>query len=211
MSCIGCTERDEKIIGLAKERSVLSRTLNALAIGDTAEQANVLLSEKIAELERDYSTALSTLRAFASYGYVDPHAISSRLATLEREKQSAEEEIKRLREWVYVPGEMKCAKCGFVCHKMILCATTGRVGVDTRETTEPCPNGCGPLWRRSYKEADDEAGKRMVALFDETVILRDQIKNLADYEEAYRVAEAQLAAHEALIESALAEVARAGK
>ena len=58
----------------------------------------------------------------------------------------AQAERDAARELVTVPGQWRCAKCKFVVHKMVLCASTGNVGVKTDTKTEPCPNGCGPLW-----------------------------------------------------------------
>lgn len=44
-----------------------------------------------------------------------------------------------------VPGKMRCAKCKFGLTRVTLYTGNGAVGAGGNET-EPCPNGCGPLW-----------------------------------------------------------------
>lgn len=66
---------------------------------------------------------------------------------------------------VYVPGILRCAKCEFQLVRSILSASTGDVRPGTSET-EPCPNGCGPLWPVTWKQhaiAIDESWKAYVA------------------------------------------------
>ncbi|HEL5401698.1 TPA: hypothetical protein UOJ25_001812 [Stenotrophomonas maltophilia] len=44
-----------------------------------------------------------------------------------------------------VPGIVRCAKCSFQLHRTNLYLQSGTVGAGDSQT-EPCPNGCGPLW-----------------------------------------------------------------
>ncbi|MEW4985222.1 hypothetical protein [Stenotrophomonas geniculata] len=44
-----------------------------------------------------------------------------------------------------VPGVVRCAKCAFQLHRTTLYLQSGTVGSGDSKT-EPCPNGCGPLW-----------------------------------------------------------------
>ncbi|MBA0419527.1 hypothetical protein D7Y22_00935 [Stenotrophomonas maltophilia] len=44
-----------------------------------------------------------------------------------------------------VPGIVRCAKCTFQLHRTNLYLQSGTVGAGDSKT-EPCPNGCGPLW-----------------------------------------------------------------
>lgn len=90
------------------------------------------------------------------------------LATITAQAQ----EIARLSALVYVPGQWRCAKCKFVVHKMVLCANTGNVGLKADTKTEPCPNGCGPLWPVTWKEDAFECGERLVAQHDEIQALK---------------------------------------
>lgn len=44
-----------------------------------------------------------------------------------------------------VPGVVRCAKCAFQLHRTNLYLQSGTVGAGDSKS-EPCPNGCGPLW-----------------------------------------------------------------
>lgn len=44
-----------------------------------------------------------------------------------------------------VPGIVRCAKCAFQLHRTNLYLQSGTIGAGDSKT-EPCPNGCGPLW-----------------------------------------------------------------
>ena len=75
-----------------------------------------------------------------------------------REQEQRVGELERL---VYVPGMMKCAKCGFVLVTNVLNATTGDMGSDN--TPKECANGCGPMWRLTERDAGNEMVDRAVA------------------------------------------------
>lgn len=98
----------------------------------------------------------------------DAEAIQSLLARLAK----VEAETERLKALVYVPGQWRCAKCKFVLHKMVLCANTGAVGLKGDTKTEPCPNGCGPLWPTTWKEDAFECGDRLEQQHNEIVVLK---------------------------------------
>lgn len=66
------------------------------------------------------------------------------------------------------PGVVKCAKCKFVLNRVILNMGSGTVGAGNSDT-EPCPNGCGPLWPvtwQQYADMERESCDRMVDLWD---------------------------------------------
>ncbi len=65
-----------------------------------------------------------------------------------------------------VPGVMRCAKCKFVLHRQTLFMRSGTVGAGTNET-EPCPNGCGPLWPQTWRDEARDLGERLEALWEE--------------------------------------------
>ena len=81
-----------------------------------------------------------------------------------------------------VPGVMHCARCKFRLNRVNLYANSGTVGAGDNQT-EPCPNGCGPLWpvtweqeaREGYALADDlfERAKRAEDALRELVALED--------------------------------------
>lgn len=80
--------------------------------------------------------------------------------------EAVEAENVELRKIVHVPGQWRCAKCKFVVHKMVMCASTGNVGLKADTKTEPCPNGCGPLWPVTWKEDAFQCGERLVEQHD---------------------------------------------
>jgi hypothetical protein len=87
-------------------------------------------------------------------------------------------EVARLEALVYVPGVWRCAKC-----KMYLISTTLNVANGTaKANTEPqkCPNGCGPLWRKTEREAGNELCDRLDVIWDQAM------------ERAAKVCEAQI-------------------
>lgn len=72
--------------------------------------------------------------------------------------QAAEAENERLRLAHLRPGVMRCAKCEFRLIRNVLFAQSGNIGAGTSET-EPCPNGCGPLWPVTWQDECQAADK----------------------------------------------------
>ncbi|EPZ7239191.1 hypothetical protein ACXQAU_002749 [Citrobacter freundii] len=70
---------------------------------------------------------------------------------LRMEKEAAEKRIAELQSDVIAPGIMRCAGCGFVLTKNNINMTAGTITAGDSKT-EPCPNGCGPLWPVTWKE-----------------------------------------------------------
>lgn len=61
---------------------------------------------------------------------------------------------------VHVPGQFRCAKCGFVLHQASINASTG--GIHERdEPGEKCPNDGSPLWRMTWKDQCLESEARL--------------------------------------------------
>lgn len=77
-----------------------------------------------------------------------------------------------------VPGTWHCAKCGFVVQKMILDAHTGAVGVKPDTVTEPCPNGCGPLWPQTERARANALYDDANRFLDERDALRKEVAEL---------------------------------
>lgn len=73
--------------------------------------------------------------------------IGGRLDWLLAELAAAKE---RERAATIIPGCMKCAKCGFGLVRTTLCVGSGTAFAGNNET-EPCPNGCGPLWPETWE------------------------------------------------------------
>lgn len=64
------------------------------------------------------------------------------------------------------PGQMRCAKCKFELTRRTLFVQSGTVGAGSSET-EPCPNGCGPLWPVTWEQEARACYAAMDRLFDE--------------------------------------------
>lgn len=81
-----------------------------------------------------------------------------------------------------VPGVMHCARCKFRLNRVNLNVNVGTVSAGDNHT-EPCPNGCGPLWpvtweqeaREGYKVVEDMFGRaeRFKSALRELVALKD--------------------------------------
>lgn len=52
---------------------------------------------------------------------------------------------------LHVPGVMRCARCDLALTRTNLYCGDGTAGPGTNET-EPCPNGCGPLWPMTWEQ-----------------------------------------------------------
>ncbi len=59
-----------------------------------------------------------------------------------------------------VPGVMHCAKCKFRVNRVVFGALDGGIAAGDNKT-EPCPNGCGPLWPVTWEQEARELMARM--------------------------------------------------
>lgn len=66
-----------------------------------------------------------------------------------------------------VPGVVRCAKCAFQLQRTNLYMGDGTTGPGSSET-EPCPNGCGPLWPVTWKQWAEEGWKTAGRFFEES-------------------------------------------
>lgn len=64
------------------------------------------------------------------------------------------------------PGQMRCAKCKFELTRRTMYVQSGTIGAGTSET-EPCPNGCGPLWPVTWEQEARSCYASLDRLFDE--------------------------------------------
>lgn len=124
--------------------------------------------------------------------------------------------IAELEAGARVPGMMRCAKCEFVLTRTNLYVNQGTTGPGSSET-EPCPNGCGPLWPMTwrdyatgmdktvmrYLDERDEAraalAERDAALTKETTLCHRMIDERDHYREKAHSAEKELAERDARI------------
>lgn len=90
------------------------------------------------------------------------HALDSLHSALTAERTARE----RAEANLLCPGQMRCAKCKFELTRRTLFVQSGTVGAGSSET-EPCPNGCGPLWPVTWEQEARACYAAMDRLFDE--------------------------------------------
>jgi hypothetical protein len=76
------------------------------------------------------------------------------------------------------PGVMRCAKCKFKLIRQSLNVNVGTVTAGGSHS-EPCPNGCGPLWPVTWREEALEADQAAEAMFDRAKAAEDRLARLA--------------------------------
>lgn len=80
---------------------------------------------------------------------------------LRAELAEAKRECERLEKLVYVPGLLKCAKCGCSVISTNLHYPSGDFSADS--SPKECPNGCGPMWPVTERAAGNEMVDRCEA------------------------------------------------
>ena len=73
-----------------------------------------------------------------------------------------------------VPGVMRCARCKFRLQRVNLYVNVGTVGAGDNNT-EPCPNGCGPLWPVTWEQEAREGYKTAEDLFERAKSAEDAL------------------------------------
>lgn len=92
--------------------------------------------------------AAAVLREVETFNPDLRHRIAAALREGDVERDQLRGELARAK---YIPGVMRCAKCAFRLVRTILYMGSGTAGPGGNET-EPCPNGCGPLWPVTWEE-----------------------------------------------------------
>lgn len=108
-------------------------------------------------------------------------AISSKWAgetmlALIAQLEAAQKELSAANEKLIVPGVLRCAKCSFQLAKTNLYMASGTTGPGDNKT-EPCPNGCGPLWPVTWEQWSREIGVQLDRYFDEAKELKAKLAN----------------------------------
>ncbi|AJJ63956.1 hypothetical protein [Yersinia aldovae] len=93
-----------------------------------------------------------------------------------RKRLAAEAALSAANERLLVPGVLCCAKCSFQLAKTNLYMASGTTGPGDNKT-EPCPNGCGPLWPVTWEQWSREIGVQLDRYFDEAKELREKLAN----------------------------------
>lgn len=96
---------------------------------------------------------------------------------LKRKLEAAEKRVAELSSSVIAPGKMRCAGCGFVLTKNNINMNAGTITAGDSKT-EPCPNGCGPLWPVTWKEQAIEMRDSSEQWFEELQEARQRVAEL---------------------------------
>ena len=81
-----------------------------------------------------------------------------------------------------VPGVMHCARCKFRLQRVNLYVNVGAVGAGDNDT-EPCPNGCGPMWPVTWEQEAREGYKLAEDLFERAKRAEDALRELVALED----------------------------
>lgn len=95
-------------------------------------------------------------------------------------------EVERLEKLVYVPGVWKCAKCGCGLVSTLMHAESGRFAANTEP--QQCPNDCGPMWRRTEREAGNELVDRCDEQAQRASTAEASLAAMTERAERYRTA-----------------------
>lgn len=76
-----------------------------------------------------------------------------------------------------VPGVMHCAKCKFQLTRTTLCVADGNAYAGNNDT-EPCPNGCGPLWPVTWEQEARSCWKGLERMHDRVVAAERAVAEL---------------------------------
>lgn len=139
------------------------------------------------------------------------------LAVALQENDDLRRERDELEKLVYVPGVWKCAKCGCGLVSTNIHAESGKFSANT--SPQQCPNDCGPMWRRTEREAGNELVDRLEKMLERAekaeaehdAAVRD-LATIADMEGAEGITDAKFVedalriVHAALSPSSLARV-----
>jgi hypothetical protein len=86
-----------------------------------------------------------------AHGRDEVASLKAQLAAVEKERDEA-------RAMAYVPGLRECAKCGCTLVTTTIHVPSGNLSVDRKP--KDCPNGCGPTWPVTERQAANAAIKR---------------------------------------------------
>jgi len=88
------------------------------------------------------------------------------------------DEIDKLKQSQFIPGQLECKKCGFAMYKKFLNMKSGTVTVN-REPNK-CLNGCGPMWKMSWEQGYHKLMDSCDKLVDERNLFKKMFKETWD-------------------------------
>ena len=101
-----------------------------------------------------------------------------------RRLDATEERAAKAENAVVAHGEWICDKCGFVCSLRVMEASTGRVGIDTKVPTEPCPNDGAEMRLLTWRELSQRNYDGAIALVERLATTRETCAAAAEILEA---------------------------
>ncbi len=136
---------------------------------DVETRTGLISSENLMELRLDhFDAAIDARMAASDIPFLNP--VTSVLSTEDSEwkqrAEAAEGQVNELKVAALVPGVLHCAKCNFQLSKTNLYMKSGTTGPGDNKT-EPCPNGCGPLWPVTWHQWAFDASAAADKYFDE--------------------------------------------
>ena len=109
---------------------------------------------------------------------VEADSTPDRRATLRETADALRMLLQLTRSDGIVPGRMHCARCKFVLSRVNLYVSTGQVGAGDN-ATEPCPNGCGPLWPVTWEQEARSGYEISEQLLQRAVAAEERLARLA--------------------------------
>lgn len=167
------------------EHGCLRRQCDLCDLRSDLDTANL----EIRRLTRERAEVAAELGLWKQAAQVNAQALAEARQDadrLTRERDEAVAALAKAREASFVPGMMRCAKCAFVLTRVNLHVNHGTTSAGDN-ATEPCPNGCGPLWPmtwQDYADGTDAAVTRYLdergATLAECARLREAVSNALD-------------------------------
>jgi hypothetical protein len=99
------------------------------------------------------------------------HSLRQQVAELEADRE-------RLGKLVYLPGIHECRKCNLLQISTNLHVMDGSTSADN--TSKECANGCGPMWKVTYKDSFNEVMQRAEKAESQLSAYREALERLRD-------------------------------
>lgn len=104
------------------------------------------------------------------------------------------ERVPDLYELAFMPGQFRCALCGFQLSKQTISMASGRVGTTPQDRqSEPCPNDGTDMVHVTYREQLEAYSARLTEEFDRRDVaeakvaeLQHEVERLKEFEWMYR-------------------------
>ena len=94
---------------------------------------------------------------------------------LKSQLEEKDARIAELEKLTYIAGHLECPKCKFHLVKNYLDASSGNISANN--SPETCHNGCGPMWKVTYRENYKELYESFDKKFTEAESLKQQLES----------------------------------